>query len=155
MLVAVALPGFAPIVLRCGLDARAVGGCSHAPLELSAQPAAPQRTPGDDAESFGLADRDKLPFQFAVQQVIERLQAREGLPTVRAAGIDGLLKLVSGEVAGSEVTHFAALHQTLERAESLFKRRHRVPAVDLIQVDVVRPQAAQAVFHTSQDMFTA
>ena len=79
-----------------GLDAGAFGRRRHPAAKLAAQPTAAQRAPADKAQPLIFADRQELPFTVAVQQVIQRLQTDEWLPTHVLADVNRKLATVKG-----------------------------------------------------------
>ena len=46
----------------------------------------------------------------------------------------------------------AVLHQVIQRIQRLFNRRGRVEAVQLIEIDMIQLQAAQALLHAADDV---
>ena len=87
----------------------------------------------------------------AVQQVVVHL-GRDRPGQVRGAGRPvGVGDLPGREVAVADVADLARADQVVERPERLLDRRRRVRGVDLVEVDVVGPEAAQAVLDRPDD----
>ena len=70
--------------------------------------------------------------------------ADERRQTCGPGDAERLHDLPAGEVRAPDVSHLAGLHQVLERGQRLLERSLSVPLVDLVKVDVVRPQPSEA-----------
>ena len=136
-------------------DPAAFSGALHAAAVPAAEPSAAQRAPRNDAEPFVAAHREDLELGCPAHQVVLGLQADERLPVVRAGNIERLLELPAAEVAGPDVPHPSAGHQLVQGAQGFFKRGDGVPRVDLVEIDVVGPQALEAVLHGGVDVLAA
>ena len=77
------------------------------------------------------------------------------MPAVLFGRVERLGELPGGHAAGSEVAYFAGADETIKRFQRFFNWRGKVPAVDLIQVDIVHFEAAQGILAGLDDMFTA
>ena len=111
---------------------------------LAAEQAARQRAPHQDAHLFVDRQRDELVLGLAVQQGVVDLLADVPLQpeTLRRAE---RLHEVPGRVVGApDVADLAVVHEGVEGVEDLLHRRHAVPLVHLVEVDVVGAQAPQA-----------
>src|SRR5271166_4697843 len=96
--------------------------------------------------------RHQLGFWFAKHQRIFVLTRNE---RIQPAGLRRPLRLhhlPGGEVGTADVTHIAMPHEIVERAQRLLDRRARIRRVDLIQIDPVGAQPAQAVLHLAHDV---
>ncbi len=50
----------------------------------------------------------------------------------------------AGRVGNADVEHFSGAHEVVERAHDFFGRRHRVPDVQPVEIDVVGAEALEA-----------
>ena len=89
------------------------------------------------------AQRDHLALLLAVDQVVVVLHRHEARPTVRRP-TERLRELPREHAARADVAHLAGLDDVVQRLQRLLDRRARIPAVDLVQVDVVELRAAAA-----------
>ncbi len=94
-------------------------------------------------------------FSSATDQIILRLQAAKRLPTYLPTQFEGLLKLPVIEIAESEIADFAAFDKAVERAQRFFHRRTIVPAMHLIEIEIVDFQTAQAILDASRNVLAA
>jgi hypothetical protein len=86
----------------------AVGGrFGHSAPEASGQPSLGQWAEGNDAESFGSAQRNQLPLDLTYKQVVAGLERNEGIPAVLVGEAECLLQLVALDVTGPDVAHLA------------------------------------------------
>src|SRR5262249_30911105 len=122
---------------------------------LAGQPAAAERAPRDDAETFVAADRQKFPFDLAVEEIVERLQAGEGLPASGPAEVDRFLQLPAAVIAGAEIADLALPHEVVDAALRLLEGRVRVPHMDLVEVDIVGLEPAEARLDFRHDVLAA
>src|SRR6185369_11009461 len=130
---------------------------------LAGQPAAFERAPHDVADAEVLAHREVLQLHHPAQHAVRRLQRDEPLPAMPPADLDRLDDLpgreallplrLTGVVVGraADVAHLPLAYQVVERGQRLVHRRRRVGAVDLVEVDDVGAEAAQAVLHLLLD----
>ena len=121
-------------------------------LVATRQHAAGERVVGDDADAVRAAERQHLVLDHPKQQVVARLDAVEAGEAVRVAGPEGVTQLPGREVGAADVAHLARLDQCVQGAQRLLNGRVRVGRVDLVQVNVVGLQAAQAVLAGAQDV---
>jgi hypothetical protein len=82
------------------------------------------------------------------------LDAVEAGDPFTLAHADGLPYLPAGEVRASDVADLARVHQIVERRERLLDRGLVVPAVDLIQVDVIVVEPPEADLAGRDDVLT-
>ena len=118
---------------------------------LAGQAAARQRAPGDHPHALVSAQRQHLALFLAVEQVVVVLHGDEARPAVALGDVLGLGELPGMHRRGPDVARLAALHDIVEGLHGLFDGRRVVPAVDLIQVDVVHAEAAQAIVNAGED----
>ena len=79
------------------------------------------------------------------------LHADEFGPAMQAAGIDRLRELPGAHVGSADVAGLAGFHHVMQRFHGFLDRHGRVGSVDLIEVDEVGSEAAQAVVDLAQD----
>ena len=139
--------GVGHILLHIGATfAAGTGGSRFPSLVLAGEETTSQRKVGQDANVVGVTVGDHLLFLRPLEHVVVVLDADKGRPTPEVGDGVGPRQLPGGKVGGANVAHLATAHQIIERAQRLFNWRGRVPAMDLVEVDVVTLQAAQAGF---------
>ena len=109
---------------------------------LAGEHPAPQRRPRQDAEPERLGHRDDLALDPALEQRVLHLGGNDGgaagncpLPG-RGAG-----RLAAGVVRDAGVTDLAGANGLVDGGESLVHRGHRVPGMQLPQIDMVSAQS--------------
>ena len=80
------------------------------------------------------------------------LHRGETRPAVRLGGVKHLRELPREHRGSAEVTCFAGAHDRVQRFERFLDRRLRVEAMDLIEIDVIDIEPAQAVIDRVHDM---
>jgi hypothetical protein len=115
-----------------------------ATLVLPGEKAARQREVRQHAKPELLARRHELALDPPVEQVVLVLsrRVRRQAPVPRDPG--GVGDLPAAEVGAADVPHLARAHDVVERAQRLLLRRARVREVELVEVDVVGAETAQA-----------
>ena len=73
--------------------------------------------------------------------VLHRDEAR---PAVAVGQVQRLAELPGVHRRGADVARLAGLHHVVQRLQRLLDRRVVVPAMDLVEIDVVGAQPAQA-----------
>ena len=143
-------------LLREGVGLRAPGrrGVVLA-LAVAGEEAARQRAPRNDPHALVQAQRDHLALLLAIDQVVVVLHGHEAVPAVLPRQVKGLGKLPRRHAAGAEVAHLAGAHQRVEGVQGFLHRRGGVPAVNLVQVDVVHLEPPQGVFARLDDVLAA
>src|SRR5205814_424833 len=116
------------------------------------QPAAGERAPRDDADADVPAQRDHLPLLFAVQQVVVVLHGHERGPLVQPRDVARLGELPGVHAGRADVAGFSGAYDVLQRTHRLLDGGVVVPAVDLVQVDVVGTEPAQRVVDGTEDV---
>ena len=119
--------------------------CPPVGVPISGKKPARQRAPRNQSNTLVKTQRDHFPLFFAVDQVVVILHGDKALPAVFLGQVQGLGKLPGGHAAGPQVTHLAALNQRIKRLQGFLNRRVKVPAVDLVQVDVVHVEPSQGI----------
>ena len=106
--------------------------------------AARERAPRDHADALVDALRDHLPLLLAVDEVVVVLHRDEARPAVRVGDALRLRELPRVHAARADVARLAGAHDVVQRLHRLLDRRPVVPAVDLVEVDVVEAEPARA-----------
>ncbi len=144
-------------VFRLGVDGLAelvgFGAFCGFGLPGAGESSAGQRAPGDDADAFGFAEAKHLPLFFAVEEVVVVLHGDEAGPAVEVGNVEGFGELPGVHGGGSDVADFAGFYDVVEGFESLFDGSLVVPAVDLVEVDVVGAEAAEALVEFEEYLF--
>ena len=81
------------------------------------------------------------------------LHGDEAGPAVEVGDVEGLGELPGVHGGGSDVADLAGLYNVMEGFHRLFDRSFVVPAVDLIEVDVVSAQTLEALVEFKEDLF--
>src|SRR5262245_23345681 len=76
------------------------------------------------------------------------------MPAVLFGRVEGFSELPGGHAAGTEIANFAGTHERIERLQCFFDRSCVVPAMNLVEVNVVHLKTAQRIFAGFDDMFT-
>src|ERR1700687_5978506 len=121
----------------------------------AAQPPAFERAPDDGTEGEALADREDVALDIAREDRVRRLCGDESLEArgfahtqrfhhapARPLQVDGVGRMTGGN---ADVTNLSLTDKIRQRTERLFDRRVAVVAVQLVQVDPLRTELAQAV----------
>src|SRR6202045_1308015 len=127
--------------------ARICGLLVH-PAVLAGQQATGKRTPYEQTDLFRLQQGNDFPFEIAAGDRVISLKRVESGQVPELADAEGFCELPSLPVGAADVADLSLLHQGVESAKRLFDRGHGVVAMDLIQVDVVGLQTAEAGLHT-------
>ena len=64
-------------------------------------------------------------------------------PAMQIRGIDGFSKLPGIHGGGTDITHLSHAHDIIQGFQSLLDGRFIIPAMDLVEIHVIRLQAAQ------------
>lgn len=115
-----------------------------AATEFSPEPAHAERTPDESADLLVEREGHQLPFVLAADQRIVGLVSHVAGETALVRNREGFHELPAGETRAADVAHLSAADEVIERPEGLLHRGERIEVVQLVQVDVVRAQAAQA-----------
>src|SRR5665647_419826 len=113
-----------------------------------------ERRPGEHAQALLARHRQQLHLEVAGDDRVVGLHADEAGPAVAIADAQRLLDLPGGEIGDSDVEDLAHAHEIAERLERLLDGRARVDAMDLVEVDVVGAEAAQAGIDGLHDVLT-
>ena len=115
------------------------------------QPTPCQRAPRDDPDTHVLAQGKHLPLFLAVEEVVVVLHRREPGPAVEGRGVQRLGELPGVHRRGADVQGLARLDHVVQGLEGLLDRHLVVPAVDLVEVDVVGAETSQRVVDLGHD----
>src|SRR6266851_678168 len=122
-----------------------VGLGAHAGVvPVAGQLSARLRAPRDDADPLLRAEWEHLAFLLAVEQIDKVLHADEAGPAVLLGDAEGAAELPSVHRRGADIACLARLDDIVQRLEGLLDRRFMVPAVDLIEIDVVGAETPEA-----------
>ena len=136
-----------------GLAELVGSGPLRAPLLVPrpGQSPAGERAPGEHADPLGEAEADHLPLLLAIEQVVVVLHRDEPRPAVEVGQVERLAELPGEHRRGADVAGLARLHDVVQGLQRLLDRRLVVPAVDLVQVDVVGAEPPEARVDLRQD----
>ena len=116
-----------------------VAGGGSVPGEDSAR----ERAPGEHGDAHVEALRDHLALFLAVEEVVVVLHRDEPRPAVTVGGRLGLRELPGVHAARADEAGLAGADDVVECLHRLLDRRGGVPAVDLVEVDVVEPEPCE------------
>jgi hypothetical protein len=119
---------------------------------VAGKEAAGKRAPRNEADALGAAQRDHLPLLLAIDEVVVILHAHDPGEAKPLGGGEHPGELPGVHRRCADVERLAGLDDVAERLQRLLDRRRRVEAVDLVEVDVVGAQSAQAVVDGMQDV---
>src|SRR5262249_38208743 len=121
----------------------------------AAQPPSFQRAPDDCPETVRLTHREDLPLRLARENRVRRLRRDESFERAPFAQPERLDHLPAAEVQRArldectgrnpQVADLPLMDEVAERAERFLERRVPVVAVNLVEVDPVRPQPPEAL----------
>ena len=119
---------------------------------LACEKAAGQGTPGDDAETMGLAAGHDLLLDLSLQKVVFRLHRHERVQMVHPGGPLGFGDLPGGEVGAANIANLSGFHQVIQGAKRFFNGGCRVREMILVEVEVVGVEPPQTGFHSSANV---
>ena len=105
----------------------------------------PSGTPHERADALIERERHQFPFELAAEQRIVRLMRDVTRIAVAFRNGQRLHEMPAGIVRDADVAHFARAHHGIERREHFFRRRERIEAVELQEIDAIGPAAAGAL----------
>ena len=121
-------------------------------LRAPGQPTPRERAPRDHPDALVEAERVHLPLLLAVDQVVVVLHGREAGPAAEVGDVLGLRELPGVHARRPDVARLPRPHDVVQRLHRLLDRGVRVPAVDLVEVDVVGAQPPQRRVDRGQDV---
>ncbi len=145
----------ATVFLFRRLVKRLAGNVGSGPLGLltmgPGQPAACHRAPRHQADPLIDTQRDHLALFFAIDQVQVVLHRDEPAPAMRGRDLLGLGELPCVHGRRADVPGLAGLDHIVQGFHGFFDGRVIVPAMDLVQVDIVSAEPGQARVDTGHD----
>ena len=120
--------------------------------ELAGEQAAGERAPDEEAGLFGFEEGDDVALEVAAGDGVVGLEGVEAGEVFELGDGEGLGDLPAEPVGDADVADFALLDEGVEGAEGLFDGGDGVVAVDLVEVDVVGLEAAEAGFDGVHDV---
>jgi hypothetical protein len=75
------------------------------------------------------------------------LKAHESRASAGGRGVSRILQLSRREVRAADLAHLSAANQVVQRTQRIGDRHRRIGLVQLVQVDIVGTQAAEAVLN--------
>ena len=109
---------------------------------LPAEAALRQRAPDDRADSLVERERHQFPLIFSPHQRVVDLVGHVAGPAAGVGHPQRFHQMPAGEIRAGDVAHLAALHQRVQCAQRLLHRGPRIEAMDGVDVDVLRAEAA-------------
>jgi hypothetical protein len=111
---------------------------------VTAEHAARERAPRNNAEAVAAARREHFELDRARRQVVEALLAHETKEVARLRGFIRLRDVPAREVAAADVDDFALRDERFHRLPDLVPRRRSIDVVHLVEVDAIGLHALQA-----------
>src|SRR5882724_1999496 len=145
--------GYRRAVVRRGVQTADLRHGLAAP-EVAGEPPPAERAPDDGADLLVDAQGHELPFVLAPDQRIVGLMGDVARQSVLLGDRQRLHQVPAREVRTADVAQLAGTHEIIERAQGFLDGRLRVEAVQLEEVDIVRPESAQAPLAGLQQMMT-
>ena len=144
------------IVMRKRIGFGALGQ-DRAPLGLTVtgKETARQRAPRNERHALVDAQRIHLPFFLTIDQVVMVLHGHEAMPPFFLGQRERLGKLPGRHAARAYIAHLAAAHEGIKGFQGFFNRSGEIPAVDLIQVDVIHFESTQRIFTRLNNVLAA
>src|SRR4029077_15827644 len=115
------------------------------------QAAARLRAPRNDADPFGSTQRQHFALLLAVEQVDQVLHADEAGPAVALGYSKCLGELPSVHRRRADIAGLAGLDDIVKRLHRLLDRGFVIPAMDLVEVDVLDAEPTQAGVDLAHD----
>src|ERR1700681_4664659 len=143
------IPG--PLLVHDGkvvVGAARICGLLVHPAVLAGQQATGKRTPYEQADLFGLQKGNDFPFEIAAGDRVISLKRVEPGQVLELGDAKGFGNLPCLPVGAADVADFSLLHQGVESTKRLLDRGHGIVAMNLVQIDMVGLQTAEAGLHT-------
>src|SRR6185369_11128928 len=109
-------------------------------------------TPNQQCGSFRFEQGNDVAFQIASGDRVISLQRVEPSEVFEFRDAERLRDLPGVPVRTTDVTNLALAHENVERVQRLLDGRDRIVGVNLVEIDVVRLQAAQTSLHRVENM---
>ncbi len=123
-------------------------------LEAAGEEATTEGGPGDHAEALIEAEGDHLTFFFPVSEVVVILHGNEFCCAGFVRDVVELGKLPSVHRGSAEVKSFSLLDDAVESVHNFLGGSGVIVTVDLVEIDVVGLEAAEAVFDGVVEVLT-
>ena len=120
--------------------------------EFAGEEAAGEGAPDEEAGLFGFEEGDDVALEVAAGDGVVGLEGVEAGEVFELGDAEGFGDLPGEPVGDADVADFALLDEGVEGAEGLFDGGDGVVAVDLVEVDVVGLEAAEAGFDGVHDV---
>src|SRR5580658_1291544 len=111
-----------------------------------------QRTPHQRAHFFFEGEGHQLPLVFTPDERVVNLVGDKARPAVAVGDGERFHQVPAGKIGASDVTYLALAVKFVQRVLHFFDWRHGVEAVQVIDVDIVGTQAAQAGLERAAQM---
>ena len=102
---------------------------------------------GHATDALVEAEGHQFPFVLAADQRVVRLVGDHAREVELLRVRERLHQVPAGVVRATDVSQLARAHKVVERRDDFLDRRHRVEAVELEQVDVVRAESLEGLIH--------
>ena len=120
--------------------------------QLPREPPPAQRTPHHRAHALVERQRHQLTLVVPPHERVIGLVRHIPRPPVPLRSGQRLHEVPAREIRAADVADLPRAHELVEHAQRLLDRRQRVEAVQLEQVDVIRPQPPQRRLHRGDQM---
>src|SRR5262249_46516715 len=127
-------------------------GAQRAGLAISGKQSTRQRTPWDYSDAFCPAERNHFTFFFPVNKVVVVLHGDKTGEAVTFRRVKHLGKLPCVHGRGADVTCFPGFDHISQRVERFFNGSFVIEAMNLVEVIIIGPQAAQTGVNSMQDV---
>src|SRR6266702_624322 len=97
------------------------------------------------------AERQHLPLLFAVDEVQVILHRDEAGPPMLLGDVQRLLELPREHGGGTDIAGLVGPHHVMQRFHRLLDWGLVIPAMDLVEVHVIRPKPLEAFVDLAQD----
>src|SRR5450759_2738405 len=120
-------------------------------IPIAGEATARQRTPRNRADLLVGAQRQHLTLFLPVEQVVVVLHRYEARPAVESLKMQGFAEFPGEHRGGSDISGLSRFHNVIQRLQRFLDRHRMVPAVDLVEVDVVRAEPGEAGVDLGED----
>ena len=119
---------------------------------LASQQAPGQWAPNENTKTLIQCDRNKFVFGIpSLQRVVNLLADETGV--IPAIGDRKRLHQMPSRIVGAaDVTHFSGADEGIEGIQRFFERCFSIPFMNLVEIDVIRPEPAQTIFALFDDV---
>ena len=128
------------------------GGITFISLAITSQKTPSQRAPGNDAHALITAKRQHFSLLFTINSIHVVLHGRKTGPTVQIGRVLGLGKLPGIHAGSANIERLARFHYIVQRFHCFFDRGLVIPAVNLVEINVIGAQTTQRIINPFHDM---